>query len=779
VRVLPTGDPGHLVVTAAPVCQPRARIPARLLIAVLVMGLSALIAQVVLVRELLSLFLGNELSIAFVLAVWLAAVAAGSAIGARLAPRLRSPESALAYSQVGLALILPAALLVARSAHPPGVTPGEAWGPAAMLLVALETLYPVCFLVGIQFVFAAAAAGLRRAPTESVSPVAVVYALEAAGAMLGGIAFHFWLSQHIVAFGAFALVGLLNIASAFALLLPRTALTRTALALPCLLLVALFLRAPHIDLASLQSNLRWVGFTVLSHTPSKYGDLTAALREKQLSVFQSGVLVSTSEDEYANEVTAHLPLLQHPAPRRVLLIGDAVGELPRQILRHPVERLDCVELDPKLFDVTRRAERTVQLDLPHEEPNETRTHLHFGDARLFVRQSPPVYDVIIANVPDPTTAALNRFYTREFLWEARDALAPGGILAVTLTGSPHHLSGPLLLAAATTDITLRQVFPDVLLVPGETMFFLAAREPGVLSADPDSLDRRLRDRGIESDFVNDVWLRDALLPFRADLIRQQISQVPDPTLNTDLNPVSYYHQTRIWLDQLSPRIAAPMKGFPLVQVWWAAIPLVLAIILVSAARGRAPRLRSLSVLVAAAAIGGFGMILDILGLLVFQAARGYLYHAIGALVAVFMAGLAAGAAVVSVRRLDRRTSARLLAAAILTSALIAALLPGLLRAVLPLPGLTGATVGLLLFFGGSLVGAAFPIAVALYRREGTAAAAAGGAVYAADLIGSAGAAVFAGAIAVPLLGVVGTSRFIALLLAAALVLVLPLLREPV
>ncbi len=71
----------------------------------------------------------------------------------------------------------------------------------------------------------------------------------------------------------------------------------------------------------------------------------------------------------------------------------------------------------------------------------------------------------------------------------------------------------------------------------------------------------------------------------------------------------------------------------------------------------------------------------------------------------------------------------------------------------------------------------FPIAVALYRWAPTAAAG-GGAIYAADLIGSAGAAVFAGGFAVPLLGVMGTAQFTALLLAAALVLALPLLREP-
>jgi Mg/Co/Ni transporter MgtE len=69
----------------------------------------------------------------------------------------------------------------------------------------------------------------------------------------------------------------------------------------------------------------------------------------------------------------------------------------------------------------------------------------------------------------------------------------------------------------------------------------------------------------------------------------------------------------------------------------------------------------------------------------------------------------------------------------------------------------------------------FPVASHLYKSQQPVAAAAG-AVYAADLVGSAGAAVFAGAIAVPVLGVAGAAQLTALVAASALVLCLPLLR---
>ncbi len=762
----------------ADVTKTRPGIPGRLLLATLVLGLTALIAQVVLTRELLSVFLGNELSIAFVLAIWLATVAMGSAAGARIVARIQQPERALAWSQLLMAVVLPSSLMITRSVQPPGLTPGEAWGPGSMLLVSLETMALVCIMAGLQFVFAAsAAAGQKRGSSEEkVAPVGYVYALEAIGAVLGGIVFHLWLSQHVIAVGVLAGLGVLNVASGLVLLWsdPRlqSRIAAISVALPLALLLGVLLaRASEADLASLRASPRWKGHEVISHFPSKYGDIIFARRGKQISLFQSGVLLGTTEDDYANEVTAHLPLLFHPAPERVLLLGDCITAVPAHIASHGVN-LKCVDLDPQVASAMREGSRPIPL-----WGRDPRLPLQFQDPRRFVRSASPAgYDVVIVSVPDPTTASLNRFYTREFFQEVKRALAPDGLLAITLSGSTHHLSGPVLLSAAVTEATLRQVFPGVRPVAGDTMFFLASDDLDLLQADADALASRLHNRGLATGFVNDAWLRDALLPFRADLIQQQLAEVPDPPINTDLTPISYYHQTLIWLDQLSPRLAGTARRLGNIHVWWAAVALPAAAVAMFIMRRRWHRLRPLVLLIAIAAIGAFGVAVEILGLLAFQAASGYLYHALGALIAAFMAGLAIGAAIVSARSLDQSAAARLLLSGLLTSALVAALLPGLLSAVVPVPALAAVAVAILLALVGSLVGAVFPVAVSLYRREQMASAA-GGAVYAADLVGSAGAAVFAGAFAVPLLGVRGTAHFTALLLAAALLLALPLLRR--
>jgi hypothetical protein len=313
------------------------------------------------------------------------------------------------------------------------------------------------------------------------------------------------------------------------------------------------------------------------------------------------------------------------------------------------------------------------------------------------------------------------------------------------------------------------VFPQLLIVPGERMLLLASPDPGPLTSDWRLLSQRFHRRRIRTGFVNQAWLRDALFPLRAELVQAAIASVPEPRLNTDLNPVSYYHQTRIWLDQLSPGLARLARPLTRLSVWWGLIPVVLAALLAALLRGR--RRTSLAVLVGAAAIGAFGMVVEVLALLAFQSACGYLYHALAALMAAFMVGLAVGAAVMSRRPLHQPASARLLIAALAVAAGLSALLPGLLGSAVHAPGAALPVLGVLLACVGSLVGGAFPVLTVLHSGERDAPAAAG-AIYAADLVGSAGAAAAAGAFAVPLLGVAGVSFSMALCLVAALVLAL-------
>jgi spermidine synthase len=112
-----------------------------------------------------------------------------------------------------------------------------------------------------------------------------------------------------------------------------------------------------------------------------------------------GVLQLTERDASAyNEMLAHVPLMQHPNPQRVLVIGGGDGYVVSEVLKHPsVEHVDHVDLDG---DVITTCEQFFAWGSAWKDP---RVHLHIGDGAAFVREiGDGQYDVVIQDSSDPT-----------------------------------------------------------------------------------------------------------------------------------------------------------------------------------------------------------------------------------------------------------------------------------------------------------------------------------------------------------------------------------------
>jgi spermidine synthase len=776
--------------------------------AVIGVGFLAQMTQIVLIRELWTFFSGLEIVLGLTLGIWMALAAVGALVGGRALGK-RHPAACLLGLLAVLGLVPPAVMAVLR--HAPGflgLVSGQE--PGLDLVLALTALVLALPAAGIGAAFPL---GARLFEEHSEGPgrgAGSAYLFEAVGSALGGVLFTFVLVHFLTPFHILIL-GALGACLGTLWTLRRRPGLRFAGGGLGLLLLGLLLAAGPLDAAT--EKARWRSFndryTLVRTLDSKYGRIAVLRYREQHSFFVSGHLVFSLPDRKGSAEVAHLVLVQHPKPRKVLLLGGGLAGTAREILRHPVEHLDMVELDGRL----------VQTGLAYLPPGEKRLldsgriTVHRGDGRLFLKRSPPgTYDLVLVHLPDPATAALNRFYTREFFAEAARALRRGGVCAFTLSSEANYMGDELRARNGTLYHTFAHVFDRVRVVPGGPLVFLGSREVGRLSLDPAVLAQRFVARGLDEqgpdgealgwftrhhydlrlprEDVMDLnrtlrsWPCDAVAsgkegrgtrPLPSFLTGGPSSpppwdaEIPDAlrVLNSDERPGASLATLLLWNRMMGHgALTGLLHWLSERSPWLAVIPVLVLLLPVAGLRlaGRRDRARKTALGLVVAAVGFVELVFELALLLSFQNYYGYVYREMGILFAVFMGGLALGTAASSRFWADRPRPA--LVAGILLACLAGCLvLPPVLTALgtLQSPGLVFFLFSVLTLLAGLPVGLLFPLAAVSYGGEGKKAAPA---LYAWDLAGGIAGALLTGALLIPVLGVADTLQIVALLAVA-------------
>jgi spermidine synthase len=722
---------------------------------VTLIGFTAVIAQIVLFREMIVVFYGNEISLGLMLGTWLLWTAAGSGLAGRFGAGIRNPRGLMAGLECVVALLFPATILAVRASR--GVfqtVPGELLGPGPMLLTALVALSLFCGVSGWLF-----AVGVRLFAAETHcatgESAGAVYLLEAIGSGAGGILASLALIRYCSPFEIASLVGALNFLAA-ALLTRRAILAA---------LIVLMLPLGRLETASLAH--LWHGFRLVAVRNSVYGNLAVAATEGNRSLFVNGLRVFTVPDPAAAEQAVHFALLEHPSPTSLLLIGGGVnGSLAEALKHRSLARIDYVELDPAILDL-----------FPVQAADLTRVCVHNLDGRLFLKTAQDRYDVIIVNLPDPETAQLNRYYTAEFFQEAARKLTPGGILSFSLRASEDYISPELAEFLRSIDKTLRSVFPEVVTIPGENVHFFASMRPGVLTANPDDLLARLKSRHLETSYVREYYIPFQMMPDRMRGLESQLRPRPETPVNRDFTPIAYYFDVTLWSTQFNRIYREVFQAIARVKFGSLAGAAGLAMLALAAVARRKERAAAGF---CTAAMGFTSIGLEMLLLLGFQAIYGYVYQQLAIVIAGFMAGMALGSWLAG--RGPRPAQPRhscLRYGGILAILQILAAVSGL--ALCGLFEMLGQVRSPLLFpvlavLCGALGGYQFQVASRIYSagpdRSGP------GALYALDLAGACLGAVLFSLYLIPVFGFLKTALLMAVVNAAPAAAALSLPRRP-
>jgi spermidine synthase len=700
---------------------------------VFLLGVATVVAQALLLREAMAAMGGSEMAWGTVMALWLLGMGLGSRLGAtvgseRLAMVL--PIFALALAGSGIVLFRAAPAMI-------GAASGEALTTASAAWLWIAAVVPTAVAGGLAFPILAGMLGRSGGGRA--------YAIEATGSLAGGAL----LSLTLIGFGAAA-------ALCFTLTVVATImLWRHSRTLAVSAAIVGIVLAPLAADALARAGWSWSG------NPGKLH----AWRETRLqrlevsigpptTVFADGRLVASYPDPYEVLPRAHLIMLLHPHPRRVFAVGCVADGSVEAMARHPVDQLVVVEEDPVLLRMLPEWYGTgvaTALTEPHVRPV-------VSDPLRAISDSGP-WDLVLLRDGNPTTLRRNRTRTLEFLRSCRAHMTPSGILVMRVAIADTYLGGAAGKLIKTMAATLREVFPQVDALPGEEILLVAGGPEADLQLDAETLVDRLRGRGLE-----DSELMPEMIPLFIDRERARAlsERLDEPArVNTLRHPRAVMLAGGLHEGRSNPTLLRLVLGLDRVGAWPLAAALAVAAValLAMAALPRPP------VVTTAATIGFCSMGWWLLLIATWQATRGSVYSEVGALTAVFMAGLAGGAGL-ACRWFE---PARRLPVVLAAGAVLSLLIAGGIAIRFPV-----LTVPVLLTVGGALTGAAFPGLTVLSSRDSRRGA---GLAFAADETGAAAGALIVGIVAISWAGLTATALGLAVLSLAAIPAVVVALRR--
>jgi spermidine synthase len=178
---------------------------------------------------------------------------------------------------------------------------------------------------------------------------------------------------------------------------------------------------------------------VLRQEKTKYQELTVieAGPLGRLLLLDGSIQVSQFDEPAYHEMLVHVPLLTHPQPKEVLIVGGGDGGSLREVLKHPsVEKAVVCEIDGQVIEASR--EFLPGLASSFDDP---RAEVHLGDGVKYVAASKGEFDVILVDSSDPEGPA-QALFSLGFYEDLRQALRPGGI--VVSQSESFYLYSPLI-----------------------------------------------------------------------------------------------------------------------------------------------------------------------------------------------------------------------------------------------------------------------------------------------------------------------------------------------
>ena len=798
------------------------------ILTILVVGSSGIVAQVMLLRELLVSFYGNELTLGLILANWIILEALGVFIIGKFIDKIKNKINPVRNTaqlknntivsngvnifiilQIIFSLMLPLSIYLSRTVKSVlGVPFGEAIGLSAIFYSSLLIMLPVSFCHGA--LFSCGCKIYSSYTKDSASSIGKIYAWETIGTIIGGIVLTYLLIPYLNSFQTVFIISIFNLIICLFFFKDISKIFKYVISLLILLMVCLPLSGALNKMHNYAIKKQWKMQDVLDYRNSIYGNIVVIQKEEQRTFFYNGLPIITTPypDITFVQEFGNLPLLFHPHPKDILVISGGAGGLINEILKHPIRKIDYAELDPLLIEMLKK----YPSGLTQRELGDSNVNIVNQDGRFFVKNTSNKYDIVLIGLSKPADLSTNRVFTREFFALIKKRLNHDGILALYLPGSLTYLSSELRDLNACILNALKSTYGYVRIIPGDYNMFLASDSGYVMNVNSNLITQRIGQDNIKADILVPAYLDYRLNKRHLEWFTHS-SIGATRKINQDFMPTAVYQMLVLWNKQFSGGVAHILEALgnldlKVVLVLISVITFILFLIFSGVGKYKTflttenhlkviakrfscykRNLIKLSITYSIATTGFFGMLINLILIFSFQVIYGYLYHRIGILISIFMAGTAVGSIFMTHKAQKLKNSLSLfikLEAAIVLFSYLSALI---ITKFLGHTNYSALIFMAIFFISGLLIGLEFPLATKMYledkrqvgftpletigRQEKDTVSLTGftsGLLYFSDLIGGWLAGVVGAVVFLPILGLFNTCMVIIFLKLSSLLL---------
>jgi spermidine synthase len=673
-------------------------------------GFTSTSVQILLIREMMNITGGYELISGVFLGSWLITSAAGASMANRsLLNDLKKINLLFGISPfISLFLLLIFSRLF--------LTAGEVPSFLVSMIVILSILSPFCIFSGFAFVKL-----INEGREKGGFNPGKSFSLETTGGIAAGILLSLLTAGYVNTYELLLVIILMYLAYVLLTFINTKKEWKLAIRIGFTLVIAAIII---IEPGRYLRQIMLPAVKVIETKDTPYGNITKGEYYGELSLYYNQRLVSYNDDATEREEDIHYAMLQRERHNSVLLISGSPRSHVPEILKYNPGKIVYIERDPELTALARSEMAGLGKTLVIENK----------DAFRYIRSEGESFDALIILLPPPSTLSVNRFYTTEFFRDSKLRMTTDGVFLCSPGPNDNYFNQESVNLYSSIYNSLASVFKYVVPVAGSKLYFIASDIE--LSV---SFCRLADERKINNIFVSSAFLSDDLTEKRS----AEVKALMDSKIrqNRASYPIACFHfQSYYFSKNLKEKVPA----------------IILMIIAFVIPLGTVKRTNMLMYF-SASALAGFEIII----LLVLQLTAGNLYQLTGLVIAVMMAGLAAGAG--TGKLLRGKTDIRLLALVLVMYYVVLGLFFNLILSA------RGSFAPVLIILLSVVIPSCMTGHIFREITSGNPDSSGAGATYSADLAGSALGFIILTGVAVPAFGLRNSIFLLAVLIFAGVI----------